>query len=72
VKAVAQYLMDKGWSPDRVAEAVIRGIERDRLYILPQPDARILWVIKRLSPRLAAWASVRLNDWAFDKAGVAR
>jgi short-subunit dehydrogenase len=35
-----------------VAEAALRGVERGDLYVLPQADARWLWRVKRLAPRL--------------------
>jgi NAD(P)-dependent dehydrogenase (short-subunit alcohol dehydrogenase family) len=37
-------------SADEVAEAVVKAIEKKRLYVIPQRPGRVLWYIKRLSP----------------------
>ncbi len=39
-------------SADGVAEAALRGVERRKLYVIPQPSGRMLWRIKRLNPGL--------------------
>lgn len=36
----------------RIAEDIIRAMERNRFYVLPQWDARLLWHIKRWMPGL--------------------
>jgi NAD(P)-dependent dehydrogenase (short-subunit alcohol dehydrogenase family) len=40
-----------GFSPERVARTVLRGFDAGRLYVLPQPDAKLLWAAKRHFPR---------------------
>ena len=39
-----------GFSPERVARMALDGHDRGRLYVLPQPDAQLLWRAKRLVP----------------------
>jgi NAD(P)-dependent dehydrogenase (short-subunit alcohol dehydrogenase family) len=39
-----------GFSPERVARACLDTNDRGGLYCMPQPDARIGWGIKRLTP----------------------
>jgi NAD(P)-dependent dehydrogenase (short-subunit alcohol dehydrogenase family) len=39
-------------SADEVAEAAVRGVERRKLYVIPQLSGRMLWRIKRLNPGL--------------------
>lgn len=51
-KELVTGLFEKSKFPaEKVAKSVIRGIRRDRLHIIPQWDAKILWTIKRLFPR---------------------
>lgn len=38
------------WSAEDIARAALRGLERGRLHIVPQLDARLLWWLHRLSP----------------------
>ncbi len=37
-------------SADGVAEAIIRGVERKRLYVIPQRSGRVFWAVKRMHP----------------------
>jgi NAD(P)-dependent dehydrogenase (short-subunit alcohol dehydrogenase family) len=39
-----------GFSPARVARATLDAHDRGRLYVVPQPDAQLLWRSKRLLP----------------------
>lgn len=39
-----------GMSPQKVARMALDGHDRGRLYVLPQVDARALWMSKRLTP----------------------
>jgi len=39
-----------GFSPERVARLTLDAHDRGRLYVLPQPDAKALWRLKRLAP----------------------
>lgn len=37
---------------EQVAEAVIRAVEKKRLYVVPQLSGRLFWLIKRMKPGL--------------------
>jgi NAD(P)-dependent dehydrogenase (short-subunit alcohol dehydrogenase family) len=50
----------RGYGPERVAENVLRAIQRDRAIAPVSPEAWIGWYLKRLSPGLAS----RLMAWA--------
>jgi NAD(P)-dependent dehydrogenase (short-subunit alcohol dehydrogenase family) len=55
ISAQSTQLADKlmrwtGFSPERVARACLDTNDRGGLYCMPQPDARIGWGIKRLTP----------------------
>ncbi|GAA4818200.1 SDR family NAD(P)-dependent oxidoreductase [Nocardioides caeni] len=39
-----------GFSPERVARMTLDAHDRGRLYVVPQPDAQLLWRTKRLAP----------------------
>ena len=39
-------------TPEKVARRVMKGIKKNKLYVLPQLDAKILWAFKRWFPRL--------------------
>ena len=39
-----------GFSPDRVARMTLDAHDKGRLYVVPQPDAQLLWRAKRLAP----------------------
>ena len=39
-----------GFSPRRVARTTLDAHDRGRLYVVPQPDAQLLWRSKRLLP----------------------
>lgn len=39
-----------GFSPERVARTTLDAHDRGRLYVVPQPDARLLWRAKRMLP----------------------
>lgn len=39
-----------GFSPERVARMTLDAHDRGRLYVVPQPDAQLLWHAKRLLP----------------------
>jgi NAD(P)-dependent dehydrogenase (short-subunit alcohol dehydrogenase family) len=55
ITAASTQLADKlmrwtGFSPERVARTCLDTNDRGGLYCMPQPDARIGWGIKRLTP----------------------
>jgi NAD(P)-dependent dehydrogenase (short-subunit alcohol dehydrogenase family) len=39
-----------GVTPERCAELILQGVERNRAYILVTPFAKLLWMLNRLSP----------------------
>lgn len=51
---------------DKVAEAVVKGVERGRLIIIPQLSGKVFWIQKRLSPMLYFGQLAFLNKmgWA--------
>lgn len=54
-----------GFSPDRVARMCLDTNDRGGLYCMPQPDARIGWGIKRLTPTIytrAVGLTTRVTD----------
>ncbi|MDJ0392661.1 SDR family NAD(P)-dependent oxidoreductase [Rhodococcus sp. G-MC3] len=40
-----------GMSPERVARRVLDGFDAGRLYVVPNPDAKLVWAAKRHFPR---------------------
>ncbi|HQI02228.1 MAG TPA: SDR family oxidoreductase [Deltaproteobacteria bacterium] len=53
-------------SADTIAEMTVRAVEKDKLYVLPQLSAKMLWYSKRLSPSSHfGWlAFLNRNGWA--------
>ncbi|WP_280346273.1 SDR family NAD(P)-dependent oxidoreductase [Nocardia neocaledoniensis] len=41
-----------GYSPERVVRMTLDANDRDRLYVLPQLDAQLIWLLKRQFPTL--------------------
>jgi len=35
-----------------IARTTLKAIRKNRLYVLPQPDAKLTWIGKRMSPGL--------------------
>ena len=53
MRSRAQTLMDRqGVSCELVAKVTLDALDRGRIYVLPQVDARIAWLLKRLAPGL--------------------
>jgi NAD(P)-dependent dehydrogenase (short-subunit alcohol dehydrogenase family) len=50
-----------------IAGSIIRAVERNRLYVYPQPSAKLLWVTKRLFPGQYLGVMHRLNRWGLGK-----
>lgn len=46
--------------PERIARNVLDQVERNKLYILPTWDARLMALLRRLAPNLMIWAVSRL------------
>jgi len=50
-KAMVRTLFARStWPADRVAERLIAAVEKNRFYVLPQWDAKLLWRVKRWLP----------------------
>jgi short-subunit dehydrogenase len=48
---MAQRMMEwVGHSPESVANTTLNALDRNRLYVLPQLDARLVWRLKRYAP----------------------
>ena len=59
-RRVARRVMaTTGRSPESIARVALQGLDRGRLYVLPQVEARALWRAKRHTPR-AYLAGTRL------------
>jgi short-subunit dehydrogenase len=39
-----------GMTADEIAGKVVRAVERNKLYVMPQPSAKFLWLVKRIAP----------------------
>lgn len=50
---IAKYI---GMSPDKVATMTLDAHDRGRLYVVPQLDAKAIWLSKRLAPAIHARA----------------
>ncbi len=47
----AQKMMDKaGVSPESVAIKTLDALDKNKMYVMPQTDAKVSWFIKRLAP----------------------
>jgi NAD(P)-dependent dehydrogenase (short-subunit alcohol dehydrogenase family) len=38
------------WTPDMIARLVIDSVKKEKMYVVPQAGAKLLWLSKRLSP----------------------
>jgi NAD(P)-dependent dehydrogenase (short-subunit alcohol dehydrogenase family) len=57
-----RYLSAKGQSPDKVAAAILVGIQKKRLEVLVSSETRIVWWMKRFIPNLFVKLTGRLRD----------
>ena len=46
-------------SPEKAAKEIINGIRRKKMRVLVGPDAKFLYLLNRLSPRLMAWGLLK-------------
>ncbi len=68
-KKMAQAFFKKSLaSVEDISRAIIKGIEKDKLYIVPQIDGKILWRLKGLCPE----GFYRLLRWIYTKNILAR
>jgi NAD(P)-dependent dehydrogenase (short-subunit alcohol dehydrogenase family) len=58
---IAKYA---GMSPDKVAATTLDAHDKGRLYVVPQLDARAIWVSKRLAPAVHARVGGLLTRFA--------
>lgn len=49
-RGLAGKLINGGMSPERVAREALDALDANRLYVLPQLDAKLIWRMKRLLP----------------------
>jgi NAD(P)-dependent dehydrogenase (short-subunit alcohol dehydrogenase family) len=49
-KVASKLMAWTGVSPESVVKTTLRALDADRLYVLPQLEARLLWRMKRLAP----------------------
>jgi len=59
---VVEAYRRRGYPPERVADAILRAIQRNRALAPISPEAWLLYALKRLSPRLTAWVNRRLAE----------
>jgi NAD(P)-dependent dehydrogenase (short-subunit alcohol dehydrogenase family) len=52
------------YPPEKLAEDVLRGVDRNRAIIIAPARARTAWLMNRLAPRLVERASARELAWA--------
>jgi NAD(P)-dependent dehydrogenase (short-subunit alcohol dehydrogenase family) len=60
------YMMEayrrRGYPPERVAENILRAVQRNRAVAPISPEAWAMYALKRLSPALVAWIDRRLAE----------
>jgi NAD(P)-dependent dehydrogenase (short-subunit alcohol dehydrogenase family) len=54
----------RNYGPDRVAQNILKAVQRNRSVAPIAPEAWLAYAIKRVSPRLAGWTARRLADAA--------
>ncbi|MFI5776608.1 SDR family NAD(P)-dependent oxidoreductase [Nocardia sp. NPDC051570] len=60
-RLAAELMRRIGFSPERVARTALDASDHGRLYVLPQLDARAVWLLKRQFPSLYTHALGVLN-----------
>jgi NADP-dependent 3-hydroxy acid dehydrogenase YdfG len=58
-KEATLALWPKGIAPERCAEIILRGVERNKATIVVTGLAKVLWALHRLSPTAMIWAMRR-------------
>ena len=61
---LAAKLMERGMSPDRVTKQTLNALDKNKLYVLPQLDARTIWRTKRWFPVAYARGIGVINRYA--------
>jgi hypothetical protein len=49
-QSLAGKLIDSGMPPERVVREALDALDANRLYVMPQLDAKLIWRMKRLLP----------------------
>jgi hypothetical protein len=52
----------RNYPPERVAENILRAVQRNRGVAPISPEAWIMYGLKRLSPALVAWIDRRMGE----------
>jgi short-subunit dehydrogenase len=54
------------WTPEMIAALVINAVKKDKLYVIPQAAAKLMWVSKRISPSafFGFFAFLMRKGWA--------
>jgi NAD(P)-dependent dehydrogenase (short-subunit alcohol dehydrogenase family) len=52
----------RGYSPERVAEGVLRAVQQDRAVAPISPEAWVLYRLKRWAPRLLGWLTAQASN----------
>jgi NAD(P)-dependent dehydrogenase (short-subunit alcohol dehydrogenase family) len=62
-RLVAMYRR-RNYGPERVAQNILKAVERNRSVAPVAPEAWVAYAMKRLSPRLAGWTARRMASMA--------
>jgi NAD(P)-dependent dehydrogenase (short-subunit alcohol dehydrogenase family) len=54
------------WTPDMIAALVVDAVKKDKLYVVPQAAAKLMWISKRISPSafFGFFAFLMRKGWA--------
>lgn len=56
-----RLITEARWTAEEVASVALRGLERGKLHVLPQLDARVAWQLQRLWPAGFQWLVTLLH-----------
>jgi len=63
-KAIALVETSFITTPEKAARTIISGIQRKKMRVMVGPDAKLLYLLTRLSPKFVAWYLVRFaSQW---------
>jgi hypothetical protein len=67
-EAARQRMVDlyarRNYSPERVAENILKAIHRNRAVAPISPEAWVLYALKRLSPAVVGWINRAIGERA--------
>ena len=54
------------WTPEMIADLVINAVKKNKLYVVPQMAAKLIWISKRISPSafFGLFAFLMRKGWA--------